>query len=163
MLRTLALNRLDITSYMAAAGINAKKAQATGNIDHMLTIFDLLTQKDTLSKLWDIHEALLAIVGPGKLSKENFDKGMYKLLYKLLKSSCLAITQQTLSTIAKIKQEYVDEELDRQSTEIVKFKNQFMMDSGIRNIRNIIDLAFQKKQYEVYFFCVSSLQPLIFN
>ena len=38
---------------------------------------------------------------------------MYKLLYKLWKSSCLAITQQTLSTIAKIKQEYVDEELDR--------------------------------------------------
>lgn len=148
---------------MAAGGMNTKKIQVKGNIDHMLTIFDILTSRENLKKLWDIHDTLLGIVGPSKLSKENFDRGMYKLLYKLLKSSCLAITQQTLSTIAKIKQEYVDEELDRQSTEIVKFKNQFMMDGGIRNMKNIIDMAFQNKNYEVYFFCVSSLQPLIFN
>ena len=72
---------------------------------------------------------------------------MFKLLYKLLKSSCLAITQQTLSTIAKIKQEFVDEELDRQSTEIVKFKNQFIADGGIKAIKNVIEVAFQQKQY----------------
>ena len=84
MLKTLALNRLDITSFMAAAGMNTKKMQVKGNIDHMLSIFDLLTQKDTLKKIWDIHETLLGIVGPGKLSKDNFDKGMYRLLYKLL-------------------------------------------------------------------------------
>ena len=62
------MNKLEISSYLMAAGLNTKKVEVKGNIDHMLSLFDTLTQLDNLKKLWDIHETLIGIVGIGKMS-----------------------------------------------------------------------------------------------
>ena len=65
--------------------------------------------------------------------------------------------------ISQIRGEEGDEMLDKQSYVLVRLKHQFIYDGGIENLKKVMEVSFDHEHYEVYFFCVSMIQPLTFN
>ena len=65
--------------------------------------------------------------------------------------------------VQQIRGELGDELLDKQSQILVRLKYQFIYEGGIDNLLKVTQLSFDHEHYEVYFFCVSMVQPLTFN
>jgi len=62
-----------------------------------------------------------------------------------------------------MKGESVNHELNEQSQKLCKFKDQFLLDGGLKDLKGVIDLSFEAGQYDVYFYCLGCLPPLVFN
>ena len=67
---------------------------------------------------------------------------MFKVLYKLIMASGLAISQQTQIAVSIIKQENINTELDQQSEALCTFKNKFLMDGGLKDLKKIIECSY---------------------
>jgi hypothetical protein len=73
-----------------------------GNVDLMMTIFDTLVKTEYIEKVNGMRKDLVNLVGETKVGS-NFIITLFKVLYKLMMASGLAIVQQTQSAIATIK------------------------------------------------------------
>ena len=48
-------------------------------------------------------------------------------------------------------------------SEMNKFKNQLLVNGEIKVIADILDLSFEKERYEIYFYCLAMVSPLMFH
>lgn len=80
----------------------AAKSKSDGNIDIFLSLYDQLMAKENMVKILKLHGELSATLGAAKIGT-SFEIGFYKVLYKAVMCSGLAISQQTQNTISVIR------------------------------------------------------------
>ena len=137
-----------------------KQKKFNGNLELLLDIFGHILSIENLKSFWDIHNSLQMMLTPSKTGK-LFVNGLVKLLHKLLMASNLALLQQTQQIISKVKGEAIDGELEKQSQILARLKHQLIYDGGVASVIAAADLAFEMDEFAVYFYLVSTLQPLI--
>lgn len=115
-------------------------------------------------KVWKIQEEVVGLVGEQRLSNGGrFDLTLFKAFFKLIKASGLAVAPQTLNAVSLMKQDPMNQELYSSSSSFCKFKDQFLMDGGLKQLQSVMQKSFSSSQFEVYFYCLGCLPPLLFN
>jgi hypothetical protein len=53
--------------------------------------------------------------------------------------------------------------LNNQSQALCKFKDQFILDGGLKDLKAVIEQSFEENEFDVYFYCLGCIPPLLFN
>jgi hypothetical protein len=83
--------------------------QKNSNLSMLQSILSHIMENRALSHFWDVVEEVQSIVGDDRLpSSKRADMLLFKVLYKMIMASGLAISQQTQHAVALMKSETIN-------------------------------------------------------